>query len=153
MLAVIRVRGYVNLDVKIREAFKHLSLDRVNYMVLIPEEATRLGQVKKTRDYITFGQIDEATLALVLEKKARLSGDKRLDEAFLKTNKFDSFQAMAKALMEGKTKLVDLKVKKVFRLKPPRKGFGRKGIKKTFVQGGALGDRKEKINDLIKRMV
>ena len=70
MLAVIRVRGYVNLDVKIREAFKHLCLDRVNYMVLIPEEATRLGQVKKTRDYITFGQIDETTLALVLETLA-----------------------------------------------------------------------------------
>jgi large subunit ribosomal protein L30 len=40
-----------------------------------------------------------------------------------------------------------------FRLHPPRKGFGRKGIKASFVNGGALGDRKEKINDLITRMV
>lgn len=42
---------------------------------------------------------------------------------------------------------------KVFRLNPPRKGYGRKGIKIAFSRGGALGDRKEKINDLLLRMV
>lgn len=41
----------------------------------------------------------------------------------------------------------------VFRLSPPVKGFERKGIKKSFNIGGALGDRKEKINELIKRMI
>ena len=43
--------------------------------------------------------------------------------------------------------------KSYFRLNSPRKGFGRKGIKKSFSVGGALGDRKEKINDLIRRML
>ncbi len=47
----------------------------------------------------------------------------------------------------------DDKKENSFRLHPPRKGFGRKGIKASFVTGGALGDRKEKINDLITRMV
>lgn len=42
---------------------------------------------------------------------------------------------------------------KFFRLHPPRKGYGRKGIKTPFVVGGSLGNRKEKINDLIKRMI
>ena len=41
----------------------------------------------------------------------------------------------------------------VVRLQPPRKGFGRKGIKLPFKVGGALGYRGAKINDLIKRMV
>ena len=45
------------------------------------------------------------------------------------------------------------KYKPYFRLNPPRKGFGRKGIKVDFKIGGALGERKEKINDLIKRMM
>ena len=40
-----------------------------------------------------------------------------------------------------------------YALHPPRKGYGRKGVKIPFVQGGAYGDRKEKINDLIKRML
>lgn len=40
-----------------------------------------------------------------------------------------------------------------YHLNPPRKGFGRKGIKKPFKLGGALGNREEKINDLIQRML
>lgn len=43
--------------------------------------------------------------------------------------------------------------KKTIRLQPPKKGYGRKGIKVPFVKSGALGDRKEKISDLISRMV
>ncbi|MFT7615451.1 MAG: large subunit ribosomal protein L30 [Candidatus Woesearchaeota archaeon] len=42
---------------------------------------------------------------------------------------------------------------KFFSLAPPRKGFGRKGIKVPFSRSGGLGDRKDKINDLINRMV
>ncbi len=41
----------------------------------------------------------------------------------------------------------------VFCLNPPRKGFGRKGVKMPFSKGGAFGDRGEKINDLLKRMI
>ena len=41
----------------------------------------------------------------------------------------------------------------VVRLQPPRKGFGRKGIKFQFTTGGALGNRGDKINDLLMRMM
>ena len=51
-------------------------------------------------------------------------------------------------------KLLEPKIQHtIVRLQPPRKGFGRKGIKLPFKVGGALGYRGEKINDLIKRMV
>lgn len=40
-----------------------------------------------------------------------------------------------------------------FGLNPPKKGYGRKGIKMPFKFGGGYGDRKEKINDLITRML
>ena len=40
-----------------------------------------------------------------------------------------------------------------FALPPPRKGYGRKGIKLPFAKGGALDNRGEKINDLLMRMV
>ena len=39
------------------------------------------------------------------------------------------------------------------RLNNPKGGYGRKGIKKSFSQGGALAYRGEKINDLLKRML
>jgi len=43
--------------------------------------------------------------------------------------------------------------KKYVRLQPPIKGYGRMGIKRTFKRSGALGDRGDKINDLVKRMI
>lgn len=43
--------------------------------------------------------------------------------------------------------------KKYYRLHPPRGGFERKGTKRTFTEGGVLGNRKEEINNLIKRMI
>ncbi|MBS3125531.1 uL30 family ribosomal protein [Candidatus Woesearchaeota archaeon] len=45
------------------------------------------------------------------------------------------------------------KGEKVFALQPPRKGYGRKGIKVNFASGGALGNRGEKMNDLLMRMM
>lgn len=51
--------------------------------------------------------------------------------------------------------LIELQKKKgpVFHLSPPRKGFGRKGIKIPFSQGGATGYRGKDINDLLGRML
>jgi large subunit ribosomal protein L30 len=42
---------------------------------------------------------------------------------------------------------------KYYTLHPPIKGFERKGIKMPFTRGGAHGYRKDKINDLIMRML
>ena len=53
-------------------------------------------------------------------------------------------------------KLIQAKMKegdKCAKLAPPRKGYERKGTKVPFVNGGALGDRKEAIGELVKRMV
>ncbi len=45
------------------------------------------------------------------------------------------------------------KLKKVFRLSPPVGGFEKKGIKKPFTTGGVLGNRREMITELIKKML
>lgn len=42
---------------------------------------------------------------------------------------------------------------KVYFLAPPVGGFERKGIKKSFTVGGALGNRGEAINDLLAKMI
>ena len=54
--------------------------------------------------------------------------------------------------LETKKKVCD-ETKTVYFLSPPRGGFERKGIKRSFTVGGALGDRKEAINDLLLRMI
>ncbi len=40
----------------------------------------------------------------------------------------------------------------LYRLQPPRKGWGRRGIKYTYAQGGALGYMGRDIESLIERM-
>lgn len=45
------------------------------------------------------------------------------------------------------------KPKKFFRLNPPRKGFGRQGIKTPYSMSGALGNRGEAISNLLERMM
>jgi len=42
---------------------------------------------------------------------------------------------------------------RVYHLKPPRKGFGTKGIRKPFKVGGALGYQGSAINNLLGRML
>lgn len=59
-----------------------------------------------------------------------------------------------KLLLEKRgVKTADGKLKGFFRLHPPVGGYERKGIKTSFANGGALGYRGDKINDLIKRML
>lgn len=53
-----------------------------------------------------------------------------------------------KALEEKKGK-----ENKFFALNPPRGGFEKKGIKVAFAAGGTTGYRKDKINELIKKMI
>ena len=50
-------------------------------------------------------------------------------------------------------KLKKQMVEGVAHLHPPRKGFGRKGIKFQFNRGGALGNRGDKMSDLLSRMM
>lgn len=45
------------------------------------------------------------------------------------------------------------KLKEYFSLNPPRGGFERKGIKTAYTLGGALGNRKEAMSDLVKKML
>lgn len=47
----------------------------------------------------------------------------------------------------------DQKGRSHYPLHPPRGGFERKGTKRPFTLGGALGNRKEAINVLIKKML
>jgi hypothetical protein len=52
-------------------------------------------------------------------------------------------------------KLVENKANKsgVYMLNSPKHGYGRRGIKSSFRDRGAIGPRGEAINDLIERMI
>jgi len=60
------------------------------------------------------------------------------------------------ALLTQKKQEIDTftnKPKKFFKLQPPTKGYGRKGIKRPFNMGGGLGYRGKAMDDLLRRML
>lgn len=124
-IVVVRVRGITGIRKDIKDTLEMLRLYRRNYCVILPNTPSIMGMLKKAKDYITWGSLDSETEKLLIEKRQEKTKDK-----------------------EGKEV-----IKPFFRLNSPRKGFAKKNIKISFSSGGALGDRKEKINDLIKRMV
>ncbi len=152
MLAVIRIKGELNLPPEKRKTLELLRLFKTNHLVLEKETKQARSMLDKVQDLITFGEITEEMLASLVEKRGRLQGDKKIDAAFLKAQKLSSFKDLAKAIISGEKKLEAFGIKPVFRLRAPRKGFERAGIKKSFTVGGAWGYRAQEINDLIKRM-
>ncbi len=152
-LALIRVRGIINVKNDIRDTLTMLGLGRVNHCVLVDETPQYMGMVRKVKDYVTWGPIDVETATLLLKERGRLEGRKPLVESNLKEmGEFKSFEDMGKAIAEGQVNWSKLdKTVRVFRLHPPRKGY--EGVKRSYTMGGALGDRGEGINPLIQRMI
>lgn len=139
-IAVILVRGTIDVKKPIQDTLKLLRLNHKNHCIVLDQNPVNLGLLKKVKDYITWGEIDEETFEELVEKRAQpYLGPETCSKGKLKYQKFSIHN--------------NKKYKRYFRLNPPRKGFGRKGIKIPFKAGGALGYRGEKINDLIKRML
>ncbi len=153
MWAVVRVRGTVNVAPKIKKTLELLRLDRPHRLVLIDEKSTVKNMVLTAKDYVTFGEIEEKTLASLLQKRARLEGDKRLTGETFKEMEVKGIEELAAQVLAGKKRLREFGIKEVFRLNSPRKGFERPGIKRAFKIGGVLGYRGTKINNLLEKMM
>ncbi|MFH1056035.1 MAG: 50S ribosomal protein L30 [Candidatus Altiarchaeota archaeon] len=154
-LAAIRVRGSVHVKRGQEDAMKYVGLTRKNHCTILFESKEVKGTIAKFKDQITWGEVDDKTIAQLLKVRGRITGDKNLTDSYVKENsKYADIDSLAKALAAGEAKFKDVKgLKRVFRLSPPRKGFERKGIKKPYTLGGALGYRGDKIKDLIGRML
>jgi large subunit ribosomal protein L30 len=150
MFAIVRLRGEVNVRPEVKATLAMLHMHRVNHCIVVKEDPHYRGMIQKIKDYVAWGKIDDDTLALLLEKRGRLSANRRLTEQYLKENtSYSSFKQLATAINSGKVSLKDLQIKPIFRLHPARKGL--RTTKKTAQQGGDLGFRPD-LADLIKRM-
>ncbi len=151
--AVIRVRGSVNVKPDIRRTMQLLRLTRANHCVLLEENTVHKGMLQIVKDYTTWGEINKETLTKLMMARGRLIGDKPLTEEYLKkAAPYHSFEKLSEAILENKMKYKDIpEVKPLFRLNPPRKGH--RTVKRSFVNKGSLGYRKDAINPLIERML
>jgi large subunit ribosomal protein L30 len=152
MFAIIRLRGSVNTKPDIKETLGLLRLNQINHCVVVPETPNYRGMIQKVKDYVAFGPINGSTLALLLENRGKLfGGDKLTDEYVSKNSSYKTIAEFAAAIVDGNAKISDMPgLNPVFRLHPPRKGHA--GLKRTFQQGGALGNYGEDISKLVEKM-
>jgi large subunit ribosomal protein L30 len=129
LIAVIRIRGRVNVKTNIKETMKRLNLNYVNNCVLLNVTDSYFGMIKQCENYVAYGEINKENLEALLAK----------NEIKQSADDFIANRSDVNAL------------KTVFRLHPPKHGF--KSTKLNFKQGGSLGYMGEQINDLISRMI
>ena len=139
-LAAVRIRGLTGVKSGIKITLSMLKLYKNNYCCVLQNNKIHEGMLKKAKDYITWGELDDETFNALVEKRGEeFKG--RISDSKGKINYNDFITINNK------------KIKKFFRLNAPKKGFGRKGIKHPYQTGGALGYRGIAINELIKRMI
>jgi len=153
VFAAVRVRGIVNVKPDIKRTFQLFRLTRVNHCVLLEENASIKGMLQIAKDYITWGEIDKAILSELIGSRGKLEGDKELTEDYIKSaTSYNNLEKLSQAIIDNKFKYKDIpNVKPIFRLSPPKKGY--EGIKRSFVNKGALGYRGKEINKLLERMI
>ncbi|HII39644.1 MAG TPA: 50S ribosomal protein L30 [Thermoplasmata archaeon] len=151
--AVIRLRGKHDLRRDVEDTLKMLHLTRQNHCVIVPQDPTYTGMLKVVKDFVTWGEVDEQTLAKALLRRGRAVGDKPIDDAFVKSHsQYKSVWDLSQAVAKGEARIKDVTdLRPVLRLHPPVKGL--RAVKRGFNDGGDLGYRGKAINQLIERML
>jgi len=139
MIAVIRIRGNVGLKKNVVETLNRLRLRKKYSCVVLEGDKKIMGMIKKIKDFVAYGEINDETFIELIEKRGKL----------IDKNKKIDFKKIFEEIKKGK-KYKDLNIKPYFRLHPARGGIK---TKLSFSEGGVLGNHGEKINDLIKRML
>ena len=154
LIAVIRIHGKTSLKKGIKDTMNMLRLYKKHTCVLVPNTKDNIGMITKIKEYVTWGEVSEPTLKKLLEKRGRLALKESLTHDYVKAQLKITLDDFAKELFTLKKAIKDLPgLKTFFKLSPPRGGFERGGIKTQFASGGAVGYRKEKINELVERML
>jgi len=152
-LVAVRVRGMSDISQEVKDTLSMLRLNRNCHATLVDDRPAYNGMLRKSKDYLTWGEVSQENIALLLKKRGRLVGDKKLTDEYAKELGYKSLDDLAEAIFKAEVECSSLpKVKPVFRLHPPKKGFKGK-IKRSYAAGGELGYRGDAINELLKRMV
>jgi len=92
-------------------------------------------------------------LTKLITSRGKIEGDKQLTDEIVKSaTSYASIEKLSQAIIDSKIKYKDIpNIKPIFRLNPPKNGY--EGIKRAFVNKGALGYRSKAINKLIGKMI
>ncbi len=138
MILAIRISGMVDIPKKTEDTLFRMRLRRKYSAVLLEDTPENRKLLLRVRNFVAYGNISEDMLMRLVELRAESLDKKKIN---------------AKDIISGmeKKKLEELGVKPFFRLHPPRGGIDSK--KHAGVDKGVLGDNKDKINQLLARML
>ena len=152
-LVAVRIRGLSDISQETKDTLMMLRLTRNCHATLLDDRPAYNGMLRKSQHCLTWGEVSQESIALLLKKRGRLVGDKKLTDEYAKELDYKSLDDLAEAIFKVDIEFSSLpKVKPVFRLRPPKKGYKGK-VKKCYAAGGESGYRGDAINDLLKRMV
>jgi len=152
-LAVIRVRGVSDVSREVEETLRMLRLPRNCHATLIDNSPSSIGMLRKAQNDVTWGEVSKENIALLLKRRGRLAGGRKLTEEYARQVGYGSLDELAEAIYRLEVELHRIPhVKPVFRLHPPKKGFKGK-VKKSYAAGGVTGYRGQTINELLEKMI
>lgn len=140
MKAIIRIKGIIGISKNIEEALYRLRLRKKFTCVVLREKPELNGILKKIRNFVAFGDISKEVFIKLIEKRGK---------KIKKDVKIKKPEEIVQEFSEKEKKLEEFNIKPFFRLHPPRKGIK----SKLHFPKGVLGNHKEKINELIERML
>lgn len=138
MIAIIRIEGRVRVNKDLEETMNRLRIRKKYACVVLNPNKEQEGMIKKLNNNVAYGEISLETLEKLIEARGQPIDKKK---------KIDSKKAAESISKNGSYEENNLKP--FFRLHPPRKGIK----SKVHFPKGVLGNNKEKINDLILRML
>jgi len=141
LYAVVRVRGGASAIRETEDTAAKLRLCSVNSCTVMPADGTHTGMLHMAADYLTWGEVSEDALSMLIGKRGKMDDGSRPDGKQAKS-------LAAKVLKAGTLKGSGLRP--VFRLSPPARGL--RSIRMHYPRGD-LGYRGAEINGLLERMI
>ena len=146
MIVIIRISGLVGIRNDVARTLEIMRLRRKYACTLLPANSETHGMLEKVKNYAAYGEISQESLKELLQKRGKIPGDKLVDVKRI------TDELVKKVIETSSTEdLKKIGLKPFFRLHPPIGGF-KKSTKLLFPKG-VLGDYKDKINILLKKMI
>ena len=138
MICIIRITGRVGLNRDVNETLDRLRLRKKYSCVVIEPKKEYLGMIEKVRNFVAYGEIQDKDFEKLIEARGKaIDSSKKIDA-----------KSVVEGIKKGK-KFQEMNLKPFFRLHPARKGMNTK----VHFPKGALGNHKNKINELLGKML
>uniref|UniRef100_A0A7S1PDR8 60S ribosomal protein L7 n=1 Tax=Percolomonas cosmopolitus TaxID=63605 RepID=A0A7S1PDR8_9EUKA len=159
---VIRVRGLKSVPPKAKKVLRLLRLRQINNGVFVKLNKSTLEMLKIAEAFIAWGYVNVDTSRKLIYKRGYIkeNGTRRpiTDNAIIARTLgeygVDTVEDLIHELYTaGDNFKYCSRAVWPFKLRHPKGGFAKGGIKKHFVLGGEIGNQEKYINDLINRML